>query len=151
MYTYVVIQQLDCLGWGVLLICITRLQITNIFIDLPSSRLANQKWLKNIWATTKSGCVTFCITQLKTNNNPNLNRLWAQGSKTFFDSDESKYELWEVKCLGYLRIQHLHQIILSPIDQNFVEKNATAFSKLIQYLDDKSLSSVIRDTRDNGR
>ena len=24
---------------------------------------------------------------------PNSNRLWAQGSKTFFDGDESKYEL----------------------------------------------------------
>ena len=60
--------------------------------------------------------------------------------KLFFDGNESKYELWEVKFLGYLRIQHLHQIILSPTDQSdnmdFVEKNATIFAKLIQYLDD---------------
>ena len=28
---------------------------------------------------------------------------------------------------------------------NFVEKNATIFAELIQYLDDKSLSLVIRD------
>ena len=42
---------------------------------------------------------------------------------------------------GYRRIQHLHQIILSPIDQSdmdFIEKNATVFAELIQYLDDKS-------------
>ena len=60
-----------------------------------------------------------------------------------------------MKFRGYLRIQHLHQIILSPIDQSddidFVEKNATVFTKLIQYSDNKSLSLVIRDTRDNGR
>ena len=67
----------------------------------------------------------------------------------FFDGDESKYELWEVKFLGYLRIQHLHQIILSPTDQS--EKNATVFARLIQYLDNKSLSLVIRNAQDNGR
>ena len=63
--------------------------------------------------------------------------------------------MWEVKVLGYLRIQHLHQIILSPTDQSddidFVEKKATVFAELLQYLDDKSLSLVIRDARDNGR
>ena len=72
-----------------------------------------------------------------------------------FDRDESKYELWEVKFLGYLKIQHLHQIILSPTDQSddidLVEKNAIVFTELIQYLDDKSLSLVIGDTRYNGR
>ena len=72
-----------------------------------------------------------------------------------FDGNESKYELWEAKFLGYLRIQHLHQIILLPTDQSddmdFVEKNATLFAELIQYLDDKSLSLVIRDARDNER
>ena len=78
-----------------------------------------------------------------------------RAAKLFFDADESKYELWEVKFLGYLRIQHLHQIILSPTDQSddmdFVEKNATIFAKLIQYLNDKSLSLVIRDAQENGR
>ena len=60
-----------------------------------------------------------------------------------------------MKFLGSLRIQHWHQIILSPTDQSddidFVEKNATVFAELIQYLDDKNLSLVIRDARDNGR
>ena len=87
----------------------------------------------------------------KQDDNPNSNRLWAQDSKAFFDGNESKYELWEVNVLRYLRIQHLHQIILSPTDQSddmdIVEKNAT-FAKLIQYLDDKSLS-LIRDAQDN--
>ena len=34
---------------------------------------------------------------------------------------------------------------------DFVEKNATIFTKLIQYLDNKSLSLVTRDAQDNGR
>ena len=34
---------------------------------------------------------------------------------------------------------------------DFVEKNGSVFAKLIQYLDDKTLSLVIRDARDNGR
>ena len=63
-------------------------------------------------------------------------------AKLFYDSDESKYELWEGKFLGYLRIQFLLQIILSPTDQNddidLVEKNTTIFGKLIQYLDNKN-------------
>ena len=78
-----------------------------------------------------------------------------RAAKFFFYGDESKYELWEVKFLRYLRIQHLHQIILSPTGQiddiDFVGKNATVFTELIQYLDNKSLSLVIRDPRDNGR
>ena len=69
--------------------------------------------------------------------------------QNFFDGDESMYELWEVKFLEYLRIQHLHQIVLSPTDQSddidFIEKNTTVFAELIQYLDDESLSLVIRD------
>ena len=78
-----------------------------------------------------------------------------RAAKLFFDGDESKYELWEVKFLGYLRIQHIHQIILSPTDQtddmDLVEKKATVFTKLIQHLDNKNLSLVIRDAQDNGR
>ena len=72
-------------------------------------------------------------------------------SKIFFTSNESKYELWEVKFQGYPRLQHLHQIILSTIDQNdgmdFVEKNATVFEELIQYLDDKFVISNKRCKR----
>ena len=86
-------------------------------------------------------------------NYPNSNRLWAHGSKKIFMAMTPKYELWEVKFLAYLRIQHLHQIILSPTDQSddidFVEKNATVFAELIQYLDGKGLSLVIRGAQDN--
>ena len=60
-----------------------------------------------------------------------------------------------MKFLGYPRIQQLHQIILSPTDQSddidFVEKNATVFAELIQNLDDKSQSLVLRDAQNNRR
>ena len=60
----------------------------------------------------------------------------SRTAKPFFNVDESKYELWEVKFQGNLRIQHLPRVVLSPKDQNdnmdFVEKNATVFADLIQ-------------------
>ena len=56
-----------------------------------------------------------------------------------------------MKFLGYLRIHYLHQNILSPTDQSddmdFVEKNATVFAGLIQYLDNKSVISNKTCTR----
>ena len=33
-----------------------------------------------------------------------------------FDGDESKYELWEVKFLGYMRLQKLYDVIVAPDD-----------------------------------
>ena len=36
-------------------------------------------------------------------------------------------------------------------DVHFVEKSETVFAELIQYLDNKSLSFVNRDARDNGK
>ena len=60
-----------------------------------------------------------------------------------------------MKFLGFLRIQHLRQIILSPTDQiddiDFVENDDTVDTDLIQYMGDKSLSVIIRDTSDNER
>ena len=116
--------------------------------------MSNNKYHYVFWACYFEG-VHFILHNLKQDGYSNSNRLWAQGSKTFFDGNESKYELLEVKFLEYLRIQHLHKIILSPTDQSddmdFVEKNATVFAELIQYSDDKSLSLVIRNAQENGR
>ena len=60
-----------------------------------------------------------------------------RASRLFFNGDESKYELWEVKFLSYLRIHQLHEVIQSPTEQtdpDFVEKNATVFAELIQLI-----------------
>ena len=71
-------------------------------------------------------------------------------TKFIFDGHESKYKFWEVKFLRHLRVQPLHQIILSPTDEsdhmNFVEKNAVIFAELIQCLDDRSLLLIMWDT-----
>ncbi|XP_061748966.1 uncharacterized protein LOC133547165 [Nerophis ophidion] len=67
-----------------------------------------------------------------------------------FDGDEDNYKLWEVKCLGRMRLEGLKDTILSSGEVD-PEKNAECFAELIQFLDDKSLSLVMRDAADDGR
>ena len=69
----------------------------------------------------------------------------------FFDGDERKYEQWEVKFLGYMRLQKLKDTILPSETPPDVGKNEEAFAELIQFLDDRSLSLVMRDAVDDGR
>src|SRR6218665_2937240 len=70
--------------------------------------------------------------------------------RLIFDGDERKYELWEVKFLGFMRLQKLHNVFVSEEDTD-AERNAESFAELIQCLDDRSLSLVIRDAKDNGK
>ena len=69
-----------------------------------------------------------------------------------FDGDERKYEQWEVKFFGYMTLQKLKDTILAANDDDVYQgKNELAFAELIQFLDDKSLSLVMRDARDDDR
>lgn len=71
-----------------------------------------------------------------------------------FDGDGSKYELWEVKFLGYMRLQKLHDVVIpkeGEKEEHSEEKKASAFAELVQCLDDRSLSLVIREANDDGR
>ena len=73
-----------------------------------------------------------------------------------FDGDETKYELWETKVLGHLHLLGLKNTILNePNGEAEVaadgKKNADAYAELIQLLDDKSLSLIMRDAPDNAR
>ena len=71
-----------------------------------------------------------------------------------FDRDESKYELWEVKFLGYMRIQKLIDIVVRKAGEEAApsaEKLANAFAELVQCLDDRSLAFVIHEAKDDGR
>lgn len=77
-------------------------------------------------------------------------------SRLQFDGDERKYEIWETKFLGHLRLQGLKDVILKTegdeeADGEDDDKNAEAYAELIQFLDDKSLSLVMRDAVDDGR
>ena len=70
-----------------------------------------------------------------------------------FDGDENKFELWEVKFLGYMRLQKLHGVFV-PVegkDPPDAATKAQAFAELIQCLDDRSLSLVIREAKDDGK
>ena len=68
-----------------------------------------------------------------------------------FNGDESKYELWEVKFLVQMRLQKLYVFVLDP-DNTAPDsaKKADAFAELVQCLDDRSLSLVIQEARDDG-
>ena len=69
-----------------------------------------------------------------------------------FNGDENKYELWEVKFLAQMRLQKLYDVFVPENSESSpsAAKKADAFAELVQCLDDKSLSLVIRETRDDG-
>lgn len=78
----------------------------------------------------------------------------SRWSRLIFDGDEKNYELWETKFLGHLCLQGLKETILnepSDEDEGDTAKNAEAYAELIQCLDDKSLSLVMREAADDGR
>ena len=69
-----------------------------------------------------------------------------------FDGDEWKFELWQVKFLGFLRLQKLNGVLsaTNPDDVD-ANKNAEVFALLVQCLDDRSLSLFIHDADKDGR
>ena len=74
--------------------------------------------------------------------------------RLLFDRDETKYELWEARLLGYLQTIKLKKTILSsaPLEEEGDEaKNEESYAELIQLLDDTSLSLVMRDAASDGR
>ena len=78
-------------------------------------------------------------------------------ARLYFDADELKFELWEVKFHAHLRTLKLTTRILPVADGGVLdaeidaEKNAECFSWIVQMIDDRSLSLIIRDAKDNGR
>ena len=67
-----------------------------------------------------------------------------------FDGEETNYEKWEVKLLTYLSLRKLKKTVLCE-GGNDATKNEEAFSEIVQLLDDRSLSLVMRDAKDDGR
>ena len=71
-----------------------------------------------------------------------------------FHGDERRYEQWEVKFMGYMRLKKLKSTIDPSSTTQLADhddKNEEAFAELIQFLDDRSLSLVMRDAKDKGR
>ncbi|KAL0177031.1 hypothetical protein M9458_025925, partial [Cirrhinus mrigala] len=86
------------------------------------------------------------------------NEFGSRWNRLCFDGDEKNYELWETKFLAHLRLLDLKTTILGGApaedDEGAAEdasKNEEAYAVLIQLLDDKSLSLVMRDAADDGR
>ena len=79
---------------------------------------------------------------------------YAQPRSTRLLSDgcEDRYELWETKFMGHLRVQKLHGVMnQNGSEEGYAENNALIYAELVQLLDDKSLSLIMRDAKDNGK
>ena len=75
-------------------------------------------------------------------------------NRLMFDGDSSRYELWECKFLGYMRLKKLLDVIVKKEGEAAVpsaDKLAEAYAELIQFLDDRSLALIMRDCKDDGR
>ena len=78
----------------------------------------------------------------------------SRWSRLLFDGDETKYEIWETKFLGYLHTLGLKDAILGKNlngDETDTEKNEEAYNEMRQFLDDKILSLIMSEASDNGR
>jgi len=49
--------------------------------------------------------------------------------RLILDGDERKYKLWEVKFLGFMRLQRFHNVFVGEEDPD-AEKNVEAFAEL---------------------
>ena len=97
-----------------------------------------------------------------------------------FDGDQRKFELWYVKFMGYLKLRGLKSVVdpttpaaatttttttnndgeegggtgnttTTTTATTDADKNAEVYAELILFLDDRSLSLVIRDAPDDGK
>ena len=75
----------------------------------------------------------------------------SQWKNLTFDGDERKFEVWKTKLLGYMKLRKLKDTLVGEDDDIDEDKNESAFAELIQFLDDRSLSLVIREAKDDGR
>ena len=97
--------------------------------------------------------------------------------RLYFDGDERKFEQWLVKFMAYMKLKGLKNVIdpppitstPAPPDPNDAdavaaataaavaaankdaEDNSLAYSELVQFIDDRSLSLIMRDAKDDGR
>ena len=89
-----------------------------------------------------------------TGHGPSRRDNGSRWSRLLFDGDETKYKIWETKFLGYFHMLGLKDAILGKNlngDETDTERNEEAYNELIQFLDDKSLSLIMREASDNGR
>ena len=72
-----------------------------------------------------------------------------QWQNLVFDGDERKYELWEAKILGYLKLKGKKEVLdVGEID---ADKKELTFAGLGQQLNKRSLSLEMHSSKDNAR
>ena len=79
-------------------------------------------------------------------------RIVGKWDTLHFSGDEKYWELWEERFMAYMRQKKLHAVINA--NQNAVvddNKNAEAYSELVQFLDNRSLGLIMRDAKNDGR
>ena len=79
-----------------------------------------------------------------------------QWQNLLFNRDDRKYEQWEVRILGYTKIKKLKDVVCAenppaPEDNEGQDNNELAYAEICQFLDETSLSLVMRDARNDGR
>ena len=74
---------------------------------------------------------------------------YGPSSLLCFSGDEDRYELWEEKFCGYLMTRKLHEVLTS--EHPDTEKNRRVYAELVQLLDDRSLSLIIRNAKHDGK
>ena len=75
----------------------------------------------------------------------------SRWNRLYFDGDADKFEQWEMKFLGYLKIKKLKDIVVSTEENVDADKNEEVFAELIQLIDDRSFALIMRDAKDDGR
>ncbi len=81
---------------------------------------------------------------------PHGSKGYRPSSHLVFDGEESSYEQWEVKFLAYLSLRKLKRTVLGEGPPN-VNKNEQAYSEIVQHIDNRSLSLVMREAADDGQ
>ena len=83
---------------------------------------------------------------------PGTARVRLQSNRLLFDGVAENYEKWEVKFLAHLRLQGLKKVVTASDGEAIdADQNEEVYSELVQILDDKSLTLIMRDAADDGR
>ena len=74
-------------------------------------------------------------------------------SRLYFNGESEKYDIWEEKFLGYLKLKKLKEVVTSKetLTAEQKSKNEEAYAELIQLIDDNSLALIRKDAKDDGR
>ena len=68
-----------------------------------------------------------------------------------FDGNEEKYDIWECRFLSYMRTKKLKNAIIPDGPAVSADEKEDAFAELVNHIDERSLSLIMRDAKDDGR